>query len=104
MDLTFFARLVATAWDLQRVIELPMFHTDSFYRSFLGHYWYSGRIAVEENLGSDPIAALDRRGHDVRLQPAWQLGRVCAVGQNRATGLIRAAANPRGLQGYAMGR
>jgi gamma-glutamyltranspeptidase/glutathione hydrolase len=34
----------------------------------------------------------------------WSLGRVSAAGRDPATGLLKAAANPRGNQGYAVGR
>jgi gamma-glutamyltranspeptidase/glutathione hydrolase len=45
---------------------------------------------------------LRRRGHDVTVTDPWSLGRVSAVA--RENGLLKAAANPRGMQGYAAGR
>ena len=45
---------------------------------------------------------LGRRGHVVEIGPEWSEGRLTAasrVGRRR-----RAAANPRGMQGYAAGR
>ena len=45
---------------------------------------------------------LARRGHVVEVGPDWSEGRLTAatrVGKRR-----RAAANPRGMQGYAAGR
>jgi len=36
-------------------------------------------------------------------QGPWSLGRVSAAGRDRE-GLLYAAANPRGMQGYAVGR
>ena len=36
------------------------------------------------------------------VQPPWSLGRVSAVA--RRGGILYAAANPRGMQGYAAGR
>ena len=42
------------------------------------------------------------RCHDVVVTGDWSLGRVSAVaGEN---GLLKGAANPRGMQGYAVGR
>jgi len=35
---------------------------------------------------------------------AWSLGRTCAVGVDPETGILAAAANPRGGQAYAVGR
>jgi gamma-glutamyltranspeptidase/glutathione hydrolase len=103
-SLTFFVRLAATGWDLQRVIDLPMFHTDGFYRSFYPHHWYPGRVVVEDRIGEDVVRELERRGHEVQVQPPWSLGRLSAVARDRRSGLLRAAANPRGMQGYAAGR
>ena len=48
------------------------------------------------------IDELRRRGHLVSVRPAWSLGRVSAVA--RRDGMLYAAANPRGMQGYAVGR
>ncbi len=48
------------------------------------------------------IDELRRRGHDVTVEGAWSLGRVSAVA--REDGQIVAAANPRGMQGYAICR
>ena len=47
------------------------------------------------------IDDLRARGHDVTVEPDWSLGRVTAV--QKADGQLRAAANPRGMQGYAAG-
>jgi gamma-glutamyltranspeptidase/glutathione hydrolase len=48
------------------------------------------------------IDELRRRGHLVNVRPAWSLGRMSAV--TRRHGVLYAAANPRGMQGYAAGR
>jgi gamma-glutamyltranspeptidase/glutathione hydrolase len=48
------------------------------------------------------IAGLAARGHRVTVQPPWSLGRVSAVAS--ADGFLYAAANARGMQGYAAGR
>ena len=49
------------------------------------------------------IAALRERGHDVVLVDDWSLGRLSAVSR-APDGVLRGAANPRGMQGYAVGR
>jgi len=49
------------------------------------------------------IEGLRSRGHDVEVSDPWSLGRVSAVGVDR-DGVLKAAANPRGAQGYAVGR
>jgi gamma-glutamyltranspeptidase/glutathione hydrolase len=48
------------------------------------------------------ITELRRRGHQVNVRPPWSLGRISAVA--RRDGILYAAANPRGMQGYAVGR
>jgi len=55
-------------------------------------------------MGSEVIAELRRRGHDVEVRPSWSLGRLSAVANDAEAGLLRAAANPRHMQGYATGR
>jgi gamma-glutamyltranspeptidase/glutathione hydrolase len=103
-SLNFFVRLANSDWDLQRTIDAPMFHTDHFGRSFFPHHWHRGRVVVEDRVGEDTVAELRRRGHDVEVRPAWSLGRLSAVADDREAGLLRAAASPRHMQGYAVGR
>ena len=57
---------------------------------------------MESRVGPAVIEDLRRRGHLVTVRPAWSLGRVSAVA--RRDGILCAAANPRGMQGYAAGR
>jgi gamma-glutamyltranspeptidase/glutathione hydrolase len=63
-----------------------------------------GEVVVEDRVGPDVIAELERRGHRVTVLDSWTLGRLSAVTRDPATGLLYAAANPRGMQGYAAGR
>ena len=103
-SLTFFLRVANGGHDLQQVIDMPMFNTDHFPRSFYPHHQLPARLVVEDRVGEDVIAELRRRGHDVEVRPSWSLGRLCAVANDREAGLLRAAANPRRAQGYAAGR
>jgi gamma-glutamyltranspeptidase / glutathione hydrolase len=59
-------------------------------------------LDVESRLGDDAIADLRRRGHEVEVLPPWSLGRVSAV--SREGDQLRAGANPRLMQGYAVAR
>jgi gamma-glutamyltranspeptidase/glutathione hydrolase len=59
-------------------------------------------LDVESRIGEPVITELRRRGHQVSVRPAWSLGRISAVA--RRDGMLYAAANPRGMQGYAVGR
>jgi gamma-glutamyltranspeptidase / glutathione hydrolase len=45
---------------------------------------------------------LSRRGHVIEVGPDWSEGRLTAA--SRLGRRRRAAANPRGMQGYAAGR
>jgi gamma-glutamyltranspeptidase/glutathione hydrolase len=61
-------------------------------------------VVVEARIGAPVIAELRRRGHDVTVGPPWSEGRMCAVARDPSTGVLSAGANPRGMQGYAVGR
>jgi gamma-glutamyltranspeptidase/glutathione hydrolase len=61
-------------------------------------------VLVEDRLAPGAIEELERRGHRVVRTPPWSQGRVSAAGIDPASGLRKAAANPRGRQGYAVGR
>lgn len=90
--------------DLQGAIDAPNWHNDSFPSSFFPRGMRPGSVTVEE--GTDPgvIGELRQRGHDVTVAEPWSEGRLCAVARDPATGILSAAANPRGMQGYAVGR
>ena len=100
--LTFFLRHVLHGMNLQQAIDAPAFHTDHFPASFYPRQSEPRSLCAEERLGADVIAELRRRGHDATAAPAWSLGRISAVA--RSGGMLYAAANPRGMQGYAAGR
>ncbi|MFF7352458.1 MULTISPECIES: gamma-glutamyltransferase family protein [Streptomyces] len=90
--------------DLQGAIDAPNWHNDSFPSSFYPRGRRPGSVTVESRLGADVIEELRRRGHDVTVAPAWSEGRLSAVARDPETGVLSAAANPRGMQGYAVGR
>jgi gamma-glutamyltranspeptidase/glutathione hydrolase len=62
-----------------------------------------GGAVVESRLGPAAISGLVERGHVVTEAGDWALGRLSTAGVD-ADGLLYAAANPRGSQGYAAGR
>ncbi|WP_327672379.1 MULTISPECIES: gamma-glutamyltransferase [unclassified Streptomyces] len=90
--------------DLQGAIDAPNWHNDSFPGSFFPRGMRPGSVTVESRIGEDVVAELRRRGHDVTVGDAWSEGRLCAVSRDPRTGVLSAAANPRGMQGYAVGR
>ncbi|HSI98694.1 MAG TPA: gamma-glutamyltransferase, partial [Gaiellaceae bacterium] len=98
-----FLRHVDRGLNLQEAIDAPEFHTDHLISSFYPRGVATRSLALEARFGARTVADLQRRGHDVTLWPAWSLGRVSAVARE-PDGLLRAGANARGMQGYAVGR
>jgi gamma-glutamyltranspeptidase/glutathione hydrolase len=89
--------------DLQAAIDAPSFHSNHMPSSFHPREMRLNELEIEERAGEATIAELRRRGHDVQVQPPWSLGRVSAVARE-PDGMLKAGANPRGMQGYAVGR
>jgi gamma-glutamyltranspeptidase / glutathione hydrolase len=97
-----FLRHVDRGLNLQEAIDAPEFHTDHLISSFHPRGLARRSLALEGRFDPEVVEGLRGRGHDVTMWPDWSAGRVTAV-QNEA-GQLRAAANPRGMQGYAAGR
>jgi gamma-glutamyltranspeptidase/glutathione hydrolase len=98
----FFLRHVHAGLNLQEAIDAPAWHSEHFPISFWPRTARPGVLVVESRLPEATIKSLRARGHQVEIGPAWSEGRLTAasrVGRRR-----RAAANPRGMQGYAAGR
>jgi gamma-glutamyltranspeptidase / glutathione hydrolase len=89
--------------NLQEAIDAPGHHTEAFPSSFYPRETRVRHVAVEDRVGEETIDGLRERGHDVEVSPPWSLGRVSAVGRER-DGQLKAGANPRSMQGYAVGR
>ncbi|OON81729.1 gamma-glutamyltransferase family protein [Streptomyces tsukubensis] len=90
--------------DLQGAIDAPNWHNDSFPGSFYPRAMLPGSVTVEAGLDESVVGELRERGHRVTVGDAWSEGRLCAVARDPRTGVLSAAANPRGMQGYAVGR
>ena len=103
-QLLYLLRTLVGGYSPQEAIDAPAFHTTSFPESFWPRTWEPGGAVVEGRLGADVIAELRRRGHRITVAGDWSLGRLSSVGRDASTGLLSAAANPRGMQGYASGR
>jgi gamma-glutamyltranspeptidase/glutathione hydrolase len=99
----FFLAHAVFGLDLQAAIDAPMFHTDSFPASFHPRTMRPRSVEIEARAPASTIEALRSRGHDVTVVDDWSLGRLSAVSR-APDGLLRSAANPRGMQGYAVGR
>ncbi len=103
-QLLFLLRHLAGGQELQEAIDAPTWHTTSFPASFYPREVEPGVLVLEDRIDPDVLAGLRARGHTVRLSDPWSLGRMCAVTRDPRTGVLSAAANPRGAQGYAVGR
>lgn len=103
-QLLYLLRTIVGGWSPQQAIDAPAFHTTSFPESFWPRTWEPAGVVAEDRLGDDVIAALEARGHRITRAGDWTLGRLSAVTRDPATGVLGAAANPRGAQGYAAGR
>ncbi|MGI3899558.1 MAG: gamma-glutamyltransferase family protein [Janthinobacterium lividum] len=99
----FFLRHVHAGMNLQEAIDAPAWHSEHFPSSFWPRQSRPNRLVVESRLPDATVAELRRRGHDVEVGDAWSEGRLVAASRD-PDGLLRAAANPRGMQGYAAGR
>ena len=101
-SLLFFLNHTKFGMNLQQAIDYPSFHSAHMPSSFYPRLAQPRVLDVESRAGAPVIEELRRRGHLVNVRPAWSLGRVSAVA--RRDGVLYAAANPRGMQGYAVGR
>jgi gamma-glutamyltranspeptidase/glutathione hydrolase len=98
----FFLRHVHAKLNLQEAIDAPAWHSEHFPISFWPRTARPGVMVVENRIPKATVDTLKERGHTVEIGPDWSEGRLTAaskVGRRR-----RAAANPRGMQGYAAGR
>lgn len=104
---TFLLRHMLFGLNLQEAIDAPSWHVDHSPASFWPRSVKLNALAVESRLGAESIAALRAAGHDVKVGEAWSEGRISACTQqldDAGRRVLRAAANPRGMQGYAVGR
>ncbi|MFC5949572.1 gamma-glutamyltransferase family protein [Pseudonocardia lutea] len=103
-QLLYLLRTLVGGQSPQEAIDAPAFHTTAVPGSFWPRTWTPAGLVVEERLGPEVVADLRGRGHAVTVSGPWTLGRLSVVTRDPATGLLGAAANPRGAQGYAAGR
>jgi gamma-glutamyltranspeptidase/glutathione hydrolase len=102
-QLIWFLRHAHHGMGLQQAIDAPLFHTSHFTGSFAPRAAQPGHLMVEPAFGEDVIADLRTMGHDVTVSEPWTVGRLTAA-QRRPDGLLSAAATPRMMQAYAVGR
>ncbi|MET3599778.1 gamma-glutamyltransferase family protein [Martelella mangrovi] len=105
-QLVMFLRHVHAGMNLQEAIDAPSFHTDHLPSSFWPREINLGAVTLEGRYGEDTRAELARRGHKLTIGDDWSEGRLSAVARETAgtSLLLKAGANPRGVQGYAVAR
>ena len=100
--LLFFLNHVHFGMGLQKAIEAPVFHSTHFPSSFYPRDRHPAEVVMESSVPKDVREELERRGHRIVLVPESSQGRTTAVARDGS--ILRAAANPRGMQAYAGGR
>ena len=102
-QLIWFLRLVHWDMELQACMDAPLFHSMHFQSSFYPRQAMPGEMMIEPAFGEAAIAELRARGHIVHVAEPWTVGRLTAAMRD-ADGTLRAAATPRLMQAYAVGR
>ena len=100
--LVMFLRHVHHGMNLQQAIDAPAFHTADFESSFWPREAEPGKLIVEGRFGETVVKDLERRGHKVEVADDWSEGNLSAI--TKDGDVIRAAANPRFMEGYAIAR
>ena len=101
-QISFLLRHVHHRMNLQEAIDAPSFHSEHFPSSFFPRTASPGRMVAEARFPQATLTELRRRGHLLEVGEDWSEGRLSAATQEN--GMLKAAANPRGMQGYALGR
>ncbi|MFT0547191.1 gamma-glutamyltransferase family protein [Allopusillimonas ginsengisoli] len=102
-QLVLFLRHLHQGMNLQEAIDAPLFHTQHFPSSFYPRGRKPANITLESSVGEAVMDDLRRRGHALEVSPPWTIGRLTAATRD-ADGMLHAAASPRLMQAYAIGR
>ena len=102
-QLSFFLRHVHHGLNLQEAIDMPLFHTSHMPASFYPRSREPGHLMIESSAPAATLDALASRGHKLELAHPWTVGRLTAARRD-PDGLLHAAATPRLMQAYAIGR
>jgi len=103
----FFLRHAVHGMNLQEAIDAPAWHVKHFPSSFWPRQTTLNTLALESRFAPEVIAQLQAAGHGVKVGEPWSEGRMSACTRerdSRGQPVLRAGANPRGMQGYAVGR
>lgn len=98
-----FLRMVNHAMGIQESIDAPSFHSEHWPSSFWPRVARPGKLAIESRFPAGVLEALQKRGHKAEISGDWSEGRLSGA-RLEEDGQMLAGANPRGMQGYAVGR
>ncbi|CAH2604060.1 Gamma-glutamyltranspeptidase [Rhodovastum atsumiense] len=96
-------RMLHHRMGIQQAIDAPSFHTEHWPSSFWPRVARPGKVVLEGGTDASVLAALQARGHLAEIGEPWSEGRLSAA-RLEPDGQMFAGANPRGMQGYAVGR
>ena len=101
-----FLKVAHFGMNLQEAIDSPAWHSEHFPSSFYPRAAKPGYLALEGRMPKETVEALKARGHKVEVGGDWSEGRLCACATEETPEgtILKAGANPRGMQGYALGR
>jgi gamma-glutamyltranspeptidase/glutathione hydrolase len=102
-SLIMFLRMVHHNMNIQEAIDAPSFHTEHWPSSFWPRVARPGKVVIEGRYGDDVLRDLRDRGHLATKGEDWSEGRLSGA-RLEPDGQMFAGANPRGVQGYAVGR
>jgi len=89
--------------NIQQSIDAPNFHTEHWPSSFWPRVARPNKTVIEGRFDPAVLAELKARGHDASMGETWSEGRLSGA-RLEPDGQMYAGANPRGMQGYAIGR
>ncbi|MGA3400390.1 MAG: gamma-glutamyltransferase family protein [Acetobacteraceae bacterium] len=102
-SLIFLLRMVHYNMGIQQAIDAPSFHTEHWPSSFWPRVARPAKVVIEGRYPDTVLTALQARGHKAEKGEDWSEGRLSAA-RREPDGQMFAGANPRGMQGYAVGR
>jgi gamma-glutamyltranspeptidase/glutathione hydrolase len=101
--LIMFLRMAHHRLRIQEAIDAPSFHSEHWPSSFWPRASRPGRLVLEGRYAPEVLTELLARGHLAEMGEPWSEGRLSAA-RREPDGQMFAGANPRGMQGYAVGR
>lgn len=103
----FFLRHAVHGMNLQEAIDAPSFHVKHYPMSFWPRQTILNKLSIESRFPDATLEQLRGWGHTVNVGDPWSEGRLCACSRSvdrHGRLVLHAAASPRLVQGYAVGR